>query len=125
MASNRRKASRVTIQPGQLNYQASRQALVQFENSVAFYVQGDGNLVVYDNGVPLWASLSNVGSGDESKLKLVFLESGDLVLYYDGKVQWSTKTGGTGKKLIIQDMKPYLYITDQDGKIAWYSIRGS
>lgn len=111
------------IEPKELNYQASRQALAQFENGVALYVQGDGNVVVYDKGVPLWASLSNIGSGDESKLKLVFLENGDLILYYEGKVQWSTKTGGTGKKLYIQDSQPYLYITDKDGNIAWFSKR--
>jgi len=84
-------------------------------------VQADGNICYYTPAKCAWHSASNTGSGDASKLLLRFQDDGNLVLYYEGKPCWQSKTPGVGKKLVVADSMPYLMVLDEAGDVAWYS----
>ena len=119
-------ATRTTFLPGQLNVQATdpQTPFVTFDNGVKLILQTDGNIVVYDGkNTPLWASKSNVGNGDASKLALKFQSDGNLVEFYNGKPVWDSKTAGKGTKLVLLDAYPLLTILDTDGNVAWNSLQ--
>ncbi|MCJ1358865.1 MAG: hypothetical protein MMC33_008865 [Icmadophila ericetorum] len=115
-------STRTSFNPDGLNVTASNSTpFVSFDNGVNFYLQADGNIVAYNAGTPLWASKSNSGTGDPSKLTLRFQDDGNLVEYLSGKPVFASDTAGKGKKLLVSDRSPYLIILDADGNIAWSS----
>lgn len=75
-------------------------------------LQGDGNLVLYHNGVgAIWATGTNSGTS------LVMQGDGNLVLYnWAGQALWSTATNGyPDARLLVQN----------DGNMVVYSASGS
>lgn len=80
----------------------------------ALVMQGDGNLVLYGNGMqPLWSS-GTAGSGAN---RVVMQSDGNLVLYTsDDKAVWNSRTNGRGSST--------LYMQD-DGNAVVYSSSGS
>ncbi|MBS0656973.1 MAG: hypothetical protein JSR82_01840 [Verrucomicrobia bacterium] len=64
-----------------------------------FTLQGDGNLVLYENGVPRWATGTNNGA------QLVMQTDGNLVLYTaGGSAAWATWTqGNPGAQFVFQE----------------------
>lgn len=62
-------------------------------------MQGDGNLVLYKAGTPLWATRTR-GSG----YRAVMQGDGNFVVYAsDGKPKWSSGTFNPGSRLVVQD----------------------
>ncbi len=125
MPADQRKALRVSFERGTLNSHANSNPLIKFENGNTFHVQLDGNLVYYDPKKPIWAAGSNVGRGDASKLVFRFQNDGNLVLYYEDSVQWSSKTSSSGRKFVIQDSWPYLTILNEKGEVVWHPKIGN
>ena len=117
------QATRVSYKPNELNIHANPGSFIRFENGANFVFQEDGNLVVYNNGKPLWAAGSNVHGGNKDNLILRFQDDGNLVQYLNNSAKWSTKTAGKGVKLVISDSTPFLIILDKNGNIAWHSTQ--
>ena len=91
---------------------AANNQLVSSSLTRQFAVQSDGNLVMYDNNLPYWASNTS-GSGSPT---LILQSDGNLVLYGPGnRALWSSGTAGSdARKLIMQD----------DGNVVLYSTSG-
>lgn len=119
--ANRHEASRVSFGRDELNFNARSEALVKFENNNFFTVQLDGNVCYYTPKECVWASHSNVGNGDGSKLLFRFQDDGNMVLYYNNEPVWATETFDKGMKFVIEDSWPYLTILNKDGNIVWYA----
>ncbi|KOS23221.1 hypothetical protein ESCO_003963 [Escovopsis weberi] len=116
--------SQLTMKPG-VDLQ-SNTALAKLKG-VTTWFQGDNNIVVYDaNGKPLWASGSTIdgGCGSPSECELQFDESGNLTTYYQGKVRFSTNTGGLGKLLQFKNTSPWVEIQGADGAVVWDTVNG-
>ncbi len=77
--------------------------------------QGDGNLVAYQSGIPIWAS-GTAGNGD----RLCFQGDGNLVIYKNGSPTWSTGTQNSGWTLHLQ-ADCNLSILDIYGNYKWGS----
>jgi hypothetical protein len=73
-----------------------------------FVHQNDGNVVLYQNGTPLWAT----GTNGRSTSALVMQNDGNLVLYSGGNALWASGTHGhNGAWLGVQS----------DGNVVIYS----
>ena len=83
-------------------------------------MQGDGNLVVYDNGKAIWAS-NTAGTGSANYLAMQ--GDGNLVVYTSGgKPVWASNTAGSGSgnHLIMQN-DGNLVVYTAGGKAVWAS----
>lgn len=79
-------------------------------------MQGDQNIVVYDNGSPRWAS--NTSGRCPSSAYLLFQQAGNLVLYCtSGGAVWSTP------EIPAVDRPGYLHMGD-DGIFRVYNVHG-
>jgi hypothetical protein len=76
-------------------------------------MQGDGNLVLYQNGTALWASNTSGSAADKASMQ----GDGNLVLYTSsGSAVWSSGTAGNdGADLVVQN----------DGNVVIYSASGT
>jgi hypothetical protein len=85
-----------------------------------FYMQNDGNLVIYDEfGKPLWAS----GTISPGAIAL-FREDGNLVVYSSaGFPLWASHTSAPGGSLVYQ-ANGNLAILDSVGGAVWQSGTG-
>jgi cytochrome c peroxidase len=83
-----------------------------------FAMQGDGNLVLYKQNKPVFASDT---SGKCDLCSLIYQGDGNLVLYNDrtGRPIWTTSTSNPQDKLIIGATEPYILISDSTGKMMW------
>jgi hypothetical protein len=82
--------------------------------------QDDGNLVIYKNGQPIWATnTNNKGTG-----RAIMQGDGNLVIYtLEGKPIWASNTSApkfNGSRLVMQD-DGNLVIYMTNGKPAWAS----
>ncbi|HEY6459836.1 MAG TPA: hypothetical protein VIY73_06780, partial [Polyangiaceae bacterium] len=77
-------------------------------------LQGDGNLVLYESGTPLWSSNTAGTAASVATMQ----DDGNFVLYESGGVAlWSSGTGGTGCGT---------YVTVQnDGNLVAYGTGGT
>ena len=72
-------------------------------------LQQDGNLVLYENGLALWAT----GTNGKTVTQAVMQADGNLVLYGPAGALWATNTAGhPGARLVLQD----------DGNLVVYDI---
>ena len=86
------------------------QFIVSQNGAYRLVMQGDGNLVEYGPGGPLWATYTSSGSS-----RLVNQGDGNLVMYPDsGGVAWATSTSGGGATLVVQN----------DGNVVLYGSGG-
>ena len=85
--------------PGQLLYVGS--SIDSMDGSKYLILQGDGNLVIYYSGHPLWATATN---GAKAAF-LAMQGDGNVVLYgADWSVRWQSNTGGhNGAYLKLQN----------------------
>lgn len=75
-------------------------------------VQGDGNVVLYQNGIATW----HTNSGGKSNPYLAAQSDGNVVAYGSGSAFWKTNTGNyPGAYLRLQD----------DGNLVVYNSSGS
>ncbi|NES83660.1 MAG: hypothetical protein F6K10_20860 [Moorea sp. SIO2B7] len=79
-------------------------------------VQGDGNLVVYQNNRPIWASNTS-GKGSPS-FKLAMQSDGNLVMYGRTGVVWASNTDRKG-------VSPYNLVMQNDGNLVIYDRNGT
>lgn len=87
-------------------------------NSVYKYVmQGDGNLVLYHSGHPIW----DTGTNGKHGSKFTMQGDGNLVLYDNhGHALWNTHTNGhPGAKLALQNDGNFVLY--DHGKVIWTS----
>ncbi|MBV5245390.1 VCBS domain-containing protein [Mycolicibacterium sp. PAM1] len=79
------------------------QFLQSTQGRYTLHMQGDGNLVLYDEGQnhkALWAS----GTWGQPGLGATMQSDGNVVLYSGATAKWSTKTNGwSGARLVVQD----------------------
>jgi lysophospholipase L1-like esterase len=77
-------------------------------------LQGDGNLVLYQGGQPLWATMTTMG---EQVARGEMLHNGNFALYDDtGKAVWATNSEGhPGAHLLLQN----------DGNLVIYDAANS
>lgn len=89
-------------------------------NRYKLVVQGDGNLVIYEGAIPVWATGTD-GKG-VPPFKLAMQGDGNLVMYDgNGKPTWASNTNGKGRgpfRLTMQDDRN-LVIYDSQGKSTW------
>jgi len=83
-------------------------------------MQGDGNLVVYQNNTGVW-STGTYGNSCASGCTAIFQGDGNFVVYSGSSPVFSSNTAGTGNKLIFQNSAPYLNILNSAGKSIWAS----
>ncbi|GHJ42947.1 hypothetical protein Cs7R123_02890 [Catellatospora sp. TT07R-123] len=85
------------------------QYLVSGNGAYRLVMQGDGNLVAYGPGGPLWATYT------AGRARFVNQTDGNLVVYPNaGGVSWASGTGGGGGTLVVQD----------DGNVVLYGPGG-
>ena len=91
-------------------------------NRYKLVVQGDGNLVIYEGAIPVWATGTD-GKG-VPPFKLAMQGDGNLVMYDgNGKPTWDSKTNAKGRgpfRLTMQDDRN-IVIYDSQGKSTWAS----
>lgn len=78
----------------------TNQYLKSTDNRFTFIMQGDGNLVLYQYNVPLWASNTN----GQPVTRCIMQNDGNLVLYDNlNRARWSSRTDGNpGAWLVVQ-----------------------
>jgi hypothetical protein len=102
------------MQPGEvLN---PDQSITSANGRYRFIYQGDGNLVLYDGGTPLWAS----GTNGRPVGVCIMQGDGNLVIYVRvGQPIWSSNTGQhPGSRLVVQD-DGNVVIYRPDGTPVW------
>ena len=89
------------------------QSLASCNGDYTLDMQGDGNLVLYQNGTALWASNTSGSAADEA----IMQGDGNLVLYTSaGSPVWASGTAGNdGASLVVQN----------DGNVVIYSASGA
>ena len=88
----------------------SDQSIVSGNGAYRLVMQGDGNLVEYGPGGPLWATYTSPG-----RSRFVNQTDGNLVIYPNsGGVAWASGTGGGGGTLVVQN----------DGNVVLYGPGG-
>jgi len=92
---------------------APGQGVTSCDGRFTFVHQGDGNVVLYKQGAPLWST----GTHGTSTSTLAMQGDGNLVLYRtNGSARWSTGThGNNGARLAVQD----------DGNVVVYRSNGT
>lgn len=79
-------------------------------------LQLDGNLLLYNNQVPIWSSSTETGS------RFVMEENGNVILYDDqGKVLFSTSTNN-GQHFELLNTG-FMVVYDFNGKSIWSSLK--
>ena len=88
-------------------------------------MQGDGNLVLYEGGKPMWASDTSGRSAECDNLgcKAQFQTDGNLVIYVGGKPIWASHTAGKGVTFTFEKDAPFIRIRDAAGNVIWNGQR--
>jgi hypothetical protein len=92
------------------------QALTSCNGDYELIMQGDGNLVLYQNGTALWAS----GTAGSAAGEAVMQTDGNFVLYTSsGSPVWSSGTAGnTGASLVVRNSGDAV-IYSASGSVLW------
>ena len=94
------------------------QALRSTNNSRVLVLQLDGNLVIYSNGRPVWAS----NTSGKSPGVLRMQSDGNLVLYdANGRPVWASNTSGKGKGSLRMQSDGNLVMYNAGGRPYWAS----
>ncbi len=92
------------------------QFLQTADRTYKLVLQNDGNLVLYHNGIPLWATMT-VGSNAEY---LAMQNDGNLVLYNNNSQPlWASWTNGQGPSNIYMQADGNLVIYNNNGQPTW------
>ena len=100
------------LQEGQMLLDGS--ALVSPSGRYRLVLQGDGNLVLYWEGQPLW----NSGTRGDAPDHLIMQNDGNLVIYQGLNVLWDSKSGGGARS------SAYYLSLENDGNAVVYSPAG-
>ncbi len=97
------------------------QGVTSCDGRFTLILQGDGNLVFYQNGSKALWSTSTFGSSVQST---VMQEDGNLVIYGPSGAIWSSKTDGNPGAWLALDDHGALVIDDANGKPIWWDGTG-
>lgn len=79
-------------------------------------LQSDGNLVLYNNGVPVW----NTSTSGATSPRLVMQGDGNLVLYSQGaRAIWSSRTANRGPSALVLQNDRNLVLYTNSGAPTW------
>jgi surface antigen len=103
-----------TLQPGETLYPGW---YLESGNGYQLVMQGDGNLVEYGSGGPMWASNTAGHSGARVVMQA---SDGNLVIYQGGTALWASNTAGHPGAVLVdqQDGNQVIY---QGGTALWAS----
>jgi hypothetical protein len=83
-------------------------------------MQGDGNLVLYQNGTALWNTGTEGQNCGTNQCFAVFQSDGNFVVYKGSTALWNSQTGGnSGATLVLTDQLPHLEIISTNGSVLW------
>jgi hypothetical protein len=83
-------------------------------------MQGDGNLVLYQNGTALWDSNTAGQSCGANQCRAVFQTDGNFVVYNGSTALWNSGTAGNaGAQLVLTDQLPHMEIVGTNQSILW------
>jgi sugar lactone lactonase YvrE len=83
-------------------------------------MQGDGNLVLYQNGAALWASGTGGQKCGASQCFAAFQGDGNFVIYNGSAPVWNSGTGGNpGAQLVLSSQSPHIQIIGRNQSILW------
>jgi len=100
----------VTVQAGSAG--AKIETLTSYPYS--FVQQADGNICVYEEGVPGVVWSSGTAGQPTGQTELVLQGDGNLVSYNEGRAVWASHTAGRGSG-------PYRLVMQQDANVVLYS----
>lgn len=97
------------------------------EKTVSLCMQKDANLVLSQEGSPIWSSgtshpergFCSATQNPASACSATFQGDGNFVVYRGKQALWDSKTAGRGKRLAILDHPPYLAILGRDDEVVW------
>ena len=97
------------------------QGLTSESGRYRFLVQPDGNLVIYEDGEPIWSTQTN-GAPRPQQVRLDLQPDGNVVLYnQDGSPRWATDTPGTPATDLVMQDDGNLVLYGEDGTPYWAS----
>jgi hypothetical protein len=103
------------------NFKLPQGASVSFGGFV-LVMQGDGNLVLYRNGSPVWYTATGGQNCGAGQCTTVFQTDGNLVVYNGSIPLWSSQTGGQpGAQLVLSSQSPQIEIT-ASSSVLWADI---
>jgi hypothetical protein len=86
---------------------------------LSFVMQGDGNLVLYKNGAPMWSSNTQGQNCTSGRCVTVFQGDGNLVVYNGQTPLWNSRTQGHAwAQLTFSAQFPYVQIV-ASGQTLW------
>ncbi|MGE3680736.1 MAG: hypothetical protein AB7G93_03345 [Bdellovibrionales bacterium] len=94
----------------------------------ALYMQTDGNLVLYQNGAPLWGANWSPSNGyvpiqNCPGCVATMQWDGNLVLYNPGGAYWASNTYGyAGNRLLLYKTTPVIMVSTYYGAELWSSL---
>jgi hypothetical protein len=105
----------VQFQPGSLNLTAGEAVKT---SAGTFTLQGQGNLVLYDeNRTAVWSS-AKCEKKNEPDFRAGFQGDGNFVVYRGNKPYWSSETAGNPEAtLVLSKSKPFVSIVDKKRRL--------
>lgn len=83
---------------------------------LSMVMQGDGNLVLYQKGTPLWYSGTGGLNCGANQCIAIFQGDGNFVIYNAGSPIWAS--GGGGTSLLLGPVAPYISLWNASG-LVW------
>jgi hypothetical protein len=106
----------ITIRPNSSNLEFRRGTEWNPCPNYKFIFQNDGNLVLYSQNSPIWAT------GTNSRADLFVVQAdGNVVLYGGGRAVWSTNTHGNPSAFLAIQSDGNLVVYDRNGNALWSS----
>lgn len=115
LQSARQAPSTDSLHSNSTNTLAEGQKLLSQDKSHALVMQGDGNLVCYNGGSPVWDSQTR--SPGTGPFQLVMQEDRNAVIYGASGPIWATGTDRHGTE-------PSSFVMQNDGNVVIYSGDG-
>lgn len=106
----------ITIKPTSKNLEFKRGQEWNPCSTYKFVFQNDGNLVLYSQNRPIWAT----GTNNRADLFAVQAD-GNVVLYGGGRAVWATNTGGNPGAFLAIQSDGNLVVYSRNGNALWSS----
>ena len=88
--------------------------------SLSLTMQSDGNLVLYQSGVPVWFTGTWGQNCGANQCRATFQSDGNFVVYNGSTpLWWSGTWGSSGAQLVLSNRRPYLEIITQNQFVLW------
>jgi hypothetical protein len=88
--------------------------------STFLVMQGDGNLVLYQNGAALWNSGTPGQNCGDNRCFAAFQGDGNFVVYNGPTALWNSGTpGNPGAQFLLSTQSPHIQIIGSNQSILW------